>query len=88
MRIWLRRLGRFLMQMRKPEGERVRVRIEEGELEVRQHFEDLECYLKLREFHPGPLTLGDISFVPPFSNNERGSQCSRGICEPESVRLN
>ena len=63
-------LGKILMQMRKPEGERDRVRIEEGEREVRQHLEYLERELKGREFFAGQLTLGDISFVPPFSNYE------------------
>jgi glutathione S-transferase len=37
---------------------------------VRQHVEYLERELKGREFFAGQLTLGDISFVPSFSNYE------------------
>jgi glutathione S-transferase len=69
-------LGKILMQMRKPEGERDR--IEEGEREVRQHFEYLDRELKGCEFFAGQFSLGDISFVPPFSNYQ-----SAGFKVPE-----
>ncbi len=62
---------KILSQLRKPEAERDRARIAEGEKEVLDHFAYLERELKGRQFLAGQLSLGDISFVPPLSNYER-----------------
>jgi glutathione S-transferase len=64
-------LFKILMNQRKPEAERDQEKIKEGEREVRDHFAFLDRELKGREFFAGPISLGDISFVPPLANYER-----------------
>jgi len=62
---------KILAELRKPENERNREKIEEGEREMLKHFEYLERELKGRQFFAGALSLGDISFIPPLANYER-----------------
>jgi glutathione S-transferase len=64
-------LFKIFSEMRKPEGERNRERIAEGEREARQHFAYLEGELAGREYFADEYSLGDISFVPPLANLER-----------------
>ncbi len=64
-------LYKILMQMRQPEAERERAKIEEGERETKQHFAYLDRELQGRQFFAGQLSLGDISFVPHLANYER-----------------
>jgi glutathione S-transferase len=64
-------LFKIFSQMRKPEAERDRAKISEGESEAREHFAYLDRELKGREFFAGEFSLGDISFVPPLANLER-----------------
>jgi len=65
-------LFKILMNMRKPEAERDHEKIKEGEREVHDHFAFLDRELKGRQFFAGSISLGDISFVPPLANYERG----------------
>jgi glutathione S-transferase len=62
---------KILLQMRKPEAERDRTRIEEGEREVLAHFAYLDKELAGRQFFAGLLSLADVSFVPHLANYER-----------------
>jgi glutathione S-transferase len=64
-------LYKILRELRKPENERNRALIEEGEREMRDHFAYLDRELTNRRFFAGLLSLGDISFVPQLSNYER-----------------
>lgn len=64
-------LFKIFFEMRKPEGERNREKIAEGEREARQHFAWLERELDGREYFADEYSLGDISFVPPLANVER-----------------
>jgi glutathione S-transferase len=64
-------LFKIFSEMRKPEGERNREKIAEGEREARQHFAYLERELDGREYFADRYSLGDISFVPPLANLER-----------------
>jgi glutathione S-transferase len=64
-------LAKILFQMRKPEGDRDRAKIEEGEREVRKHFEYLDRELAGRQFFADTFSLADISFIPPLANYER-----------------
>jgi glutathione S-transferase len=64
-------LFKIFMEMRKPEAERDRGRIAEGEREARSHFAYLEHELQSREYLADEFSLGDISFIPPLANLER-----------------
>jgi glutathione S-transferase len=64
-------LSKIIYEMRKPEAERNRERIAEGEREVIEHFAYLDRELKGRLFFAGQLSLADISFVPHLSAYER-----------------
>ncbi|MGH7934879.1 MAG: glutathione S-transferase family protein [Candidatus Binataceae bacterium] len=64
-------LHRILLQLRKPENERDRARMEEGEREASNHFAYLDRELAGRQFFAGEFSLGDISFIPPLANYER-----------------
>jgi glutathione S-transferase len=64
-------LFKIFAEMRKPEAERDRERIAEGERDARQHFAYLERELGGREHFADEYSLGDISFVPPLANLER-----------------
>ncbi|MGH7985002.1 MAG: glutathione S-transferase family protein [Candidatus Binataceae bacterium] len=64
-------LFKILSQMRKPEAERDRARIAEGEREAREHFAYLDRELKGRQFFADGFSLADISFIPPLANLER-----------------
>lgn len=57
--------------MRKPESERDRDKIAQGEREARQHFAYLDRELDGREYFAGEFSLGDVSFIPPLANLER-----------------
>jgi glutathione S-transferase len=64
-------LFKIFWQMRKPEAERERDKIAEGEREARDHFAYLDRELQGREYFVDEFSLGDISFVPPLANLER-----------------
>ena len=64
-------LSKILLNLRKPEAERDREKIAEGEREVLGHLAYLDRELKGRQIFAGQLSLGDISFVPPLANYER-----------------
>ena len=64
-------LFKIFWQMRKPEEEREREKIAEGEREARDHFAYLDRELKDREYFAGEFSLADISFIPPLANLER-----------------
>ena len=64
-------LFKIFMQMRKPEAEREREKIAEGEREARTHFAYLDRELQGREYFADEFSLGDISFIPPLANLER-----------------
>jgi glutathione S-transferase len=64
-------LYKILRETRKPEAERDRARIKEGEDEVRTHFAYLDRELKGRQFFAGMMSLADISYIPQLSNYER-----------------
>jgi glutathione S-transferase len=64
-------LFKIFMQMRKPEAERDRDKIAEGEKEARDHFAYLDRELNQREYFADEFSLGDISFIPPLANLER-----------------
>jgi glutathione S-transferase len=64
-------LFKIFWEMRKPEAERDRARVDEGWREAQRHFAWLDGELKGREFFAGEFSLGDISFVPPLANLER-----------------
>jgi glutathione S-transferase len=64
-------LLKILYEMRKPEAERNKDRIEEGQNETLKHFAYLDKELKGRQFFAGLLSLGDISFLPHLANYER-----------------
>lgn len=64
-------LFKIFMQMRKPEAERERDKIAEGEREAHAHFAYLERELQGREYFADEFSLGDISFIPPLANLER-----------------
>jgi glutathione S-transferase len=66
-------LFKIFIQMRKPENDRDREKIAEGEREAREHFSYLERELKGREFFADEFSLGDISFIPPLANLERSA---------------
>jgi glutathione S-transferase len=74
-------LHKIMVEMRKPEGERDRVRIEEGRREAEQHFAFLDKELEGRQFFAGPFSLADISFIPQLSNYEH-----LGFSVPEKFR--
>jgi glutathione S-transferase len=62
---------KILFQMRKPEAERDRAKIEEGERETRRHFEYLDRELAGRQFLAGNFGLADIAYMPHLSSYER-----------------
>jgi glutathione S-transferase len=62
---------KILYQMRKPEAERDRAKIEEGERETRRHFEHLDRELAGREFLAGEFSVADIAYMPHLSSYER-----------------
>src|SRR5215469_2740533 len=64
-------LFKIFWQMRKPEAEREREKIAEGEREARDHFAYLDRELQGREYFADEFSLGDISFIPPLANLER-----------------
>jgi glutathione S-transferase len=64
-------LYKILREIRKPEVERNRARIEEGEAEVRGHFAYLDHELAGRQFFAGMFSLGEVSFIPQLANYER-----------------
>src|SRR6185312_4734851 len=64
-------LFKIFWEVRKPEGERSRERIDEGWREAQTHFAWLDKELAGREFVAGEFSLGDISFAPPLANLER-----------------
>jgi glutathione S-transferase len=64
-------LFKIFAQMRKPEADRDREKIAEGEREARDHFAYLERELQGREYFADEFSLGDISFIPPLANLER-----------------
>lgn len=66
-------LFKIFWEVRKPEGECNRERIEEGWREAQTHFSWLDRELAGREFVAGEFSLGDISFVPPLANLERAA---------------
>jgi glutathione S-transferase len=74
-------LFKIFWQMRKPEGERDRDQIAEGEREARDHFAYLERELQGREYFAGEFSLADISFIPPLANLERA-----GFSIPDDFR--
>jgi len=63
-------LFKIFGQMRKPEEERDRAKIAEGEREARDHFAYLDRELRGREYFADEYSLGDISFIPPLANLE------------------
>jgi len=65
-------LYKIVWQMRKPEPERDRAKIAEGEQEMLKHFVWLDRELGGRQyFAGGMLSLADISFVPHLHAYER-----------------
>jgi glutathione S-transferase len=72
---------KILYQMRKPEQERDRAKIEEGERETRRHFEYLDRELAGREFMAGEFSVADIAYMPHLSNYERA-----GYKVPEDLK--
>jgi glutathione S-transferase len=64
-------LFKIFWQMRKPENERERDKIAEGEREARDHFAYLDRELRGREYFADEFSLADISFIPPLANLER-----------------
>ncbi len=64
-------LYKILLELRKPEAERNRDRIEEGRQEVAKHFAYLDRELAGRQFFAGLFSLGDISFLPHLHSYER-----------------
>ena len=64
-------LFKIFSEMRKPESERDRAKLAEGEREARNHFTYLDRELKGREYFADEFSLGDISFIPPLANLER-----------------
>lgn len=64
-------LFKIFWQIRKPEDERERDKIAEGEREAREHFAYLDRELQGREYFADEFGLGDISFIPPLANLER-----------------
>jgi len=64
-------LFKIFAQARKPEAERDREKIAEGEREAREHFAYLDRELKGRDYFAGEFSVGDISFIPPLANLER-----------------
>ena len=64
-------LFKIFFEMRKPEGERDRDKIAQGEREAREHFAYLDRELNGRNYFAGEFGLGDISFIPPLANLER-----------------
>jgi len=72
---------KILSELRKPENERSREKIAEGEREMLKHFEYLDRELQGREFFAGAFGLADISFIPPLANYERA-----GYSIPEQFR--
>jgi glutathione S-transferase len=72
---------KILYQMRKPEAERDRAKIEEGERETRRHFEYLDRELAGREFIAGQFSVADIAYMPHLSNYERA-----GYKVPEDLK--
>ena len=64
-------LFKIFFQMRKPEAERDREKIAEGQREAPEHFAYLERELAGRDYFAGEFSLADISFVPPLANLER-----------------
>jgi glutathione S-transferase len=71
-------LYKILMQMRKPEAERDRAKIAEGEREVLKHFAYLDGELKGRQFFAGMFSVADISFTPHLANYERAGYSISG----------
>jgi glutathione S-transferase len=63
--------SKVVQELRKPENERDRAKIEAGEGELLNHFAFLERELKGRQFFVGTFSLADVSFIPHFSNYER-----------------
>jgi glutathione S-transferase len=64
-------LFKIFFEVRKPEGERDREKIAQGEREAREHFAYLDRELNGRDYFAGEFGLGDISFIPPLANLER-----------------
>ena len=64
-------LFKIFWELRKPENERDRAKIAEGEREAQQHYAYLEHELDVRDYFADQFSLGDISFIPPLANLER-----------------
>ncbi|MGH8013220.1 MAG: glutathione S-transferase family protein [Candidatus Binataceae bacterium] len=64
-------LFKIFSQMRKPEAQRDRARIAEGEREAREHFAYFDRELRGRQFFADEFSLADISLIPPLANLER-----------------
>jgi glutathione S-transferase len=64
-------LFKIFWEVRKPEAERNKERIDEGWREAQGHFAWLERQLEGRDYLAGEFSLGDISFIPPLANLER-----------------
>jgi glutathione S-transferase len=64
-------LGKITWQLRKPEAERNRDTIAEGEQEMLKHLAYLDRELKGRQFFAGSFSLADISYIPPLHSYER-----------------
>ncbi len=64
-------LYKIVWQLRKPEAERDRAKIAEGEQEMLKHFAYLDRELAGRQFFAGLYSLADISFVPHLHSYER-----------------
>ncbi len=62
---------KILLQVRKPETERDRAKIEAGEGETRRHFEYLNRELAGRDYLAGEFSLADIAYMPHLSSYER-----------------
>jgi glutathione S-transferase len=62
---------KIFSEMRKPEAERDRAKIADGEREARGHFAYLERELGDRQFFADDFSLADISYIPPLANLER-----------------
>jgi glutathione S-transferase len=74
-------LFKIFAEMRKPQEQRDRNKIADGEREAREHFAYLDRELQGREYFADEFSLADISFIPPLSNLERA-----GFSIPDNFR--
>jgi glutathione S-transferase len=65
-------LFEIFWELCQPENERDSAKIAEGEPAAQQPSADLERELDGRDGFPDQSSLGDISFIPPVANLERG----------------